>query len=438
MNIIFEALQDAGYEAYLVGGAVRDITLGHTPKDYDYTTNARPEDVVEIFESLGYSVIPTGIKFGTVTLMIKGVGYEITTFRKDVGGDGRRPGEVVFSNSLQEDLSRRDFTINAMAMDRNGAIIDPFHGQKDLKSGIIRAVGNPEERIREDGLRTFRAIRFASRYNFSIEESLKKAILENLHMVEMISGERIYQEVSKILLSSPNEELFILLSELLWKHLPELKISLNTTQYHPYHSYDVGRHTLKVVQASALDEIQVFSALLHDMGKPEVKTLGLDGYHHFQGHQEVSVFIAKRFLQSLRCSTEFIKNVTWLVDIHDAMPALTPKAVRRFLSKYNVDTEEKMKRYIDFKIADASGQNKAFFFEKLAAMDKLWSIYEELGCETISVKSLAVNGHDLRAIGFRGAEIGAMLRKLLDKVLDNPSLNNKNTLLSLVEEEKGA
>lgn len=438
MREIYSTLKEAGYEVYLVGGAVRDILMEKKPKDLDFTTNAYPETVMELFKSKGYTVIPTGIDYGTITVMIQGEAYEITTFRKDIGGDGRRPEDVSFTNLLFEDLARRDLTINAIAMSEDGELIDPFHGKVDIGLGVIKAVGNPNRRLEEDGLRALRAIRFATKYGFSMDEGLKNAIQTHSYLINGLSGERIFQELTKILKTNMNEEVFTLLAEFLEPILPELKESLSTPQNHPHHIYNVGIHTLRVLQAVEKSDVQVFSALLHDLGKPATRVTSETGRDSFHGHPEVSIEIAKRFLLKLRCSKDFMKDVLWLVKVHDIRPDTNGRAVRRFLSKNEIDTAEKMESYLSFRRADILGQSLTFQAQKLEELAKLRNAFQNIEGQAIHVRSLEINGYDLMKIGFKGPEIKQMQNILLEVVLNDPTLNTRHTLLNIATSKKGA
>lgn len=422
--IILETLHKAGYEGYVVGGAVRDKIMGLTPKDIDIATNAKPLEVMELFPK----VLPTGIKFGTVTVMIDDEGFEVTTFRADGNySDGRRPEEVFFSETISDDLSRRDFTINALAEDMNGKIIDIFGGVSDMENKIIRAVGNPMERFKEDALRILRAFRFSARYGFEIEPITLEAIKEAKEGILLISAERIREELTKILMTDNVQKTFSLMYEtgILKLILPEIAKLYGKEQNHPYHIYDIFEHTMKAIESSVKEPIVRWSLLLHDIGKPIVKET-VDGVDRFHGHNVQSVTISENILKRLKFSNSFIEEVLELILHHDIQIEATPRAVRRLKSKLNSTQIETL---LKVKEADIKAQNPEF----LDRLDTLSEILELSTLEPpISVKDLAINGYDVMELGYQGKEIGQVLNTLLELILENPELNTKDSLLKFI------
>ena len=433
---VFEILESHNHEAFLVGGSVRDKLLGEEPKDYDFTTDAVPEKIIMIFESMGYKTVPTGVEYGTITVIIDDESFEITTYRSDGDyNDGRRPSKISFSKSIDEDLKRRDFTINAMAYNPKKGLVDNYGGKVDLESGIIRAVGNAEDRLKEDFLRAFRAVRFANQLDMKIEKSIKVTIDENKSLVRNISKERINEELTKTLLSSNKLKYIRLLSILLEEVLPELSESLETPQNHPYHMYNVGIHTIEVVNSVENDIVLKLSALLHDMGKPKCRTTDEKGIDHFYGHNKVSTKVAKRFLKELRFSNDILNKVERLVYYHDRPIEPREKSVRKALNQVGEDIFLDL---LKLKEADIKGQNIEYI-DRLDTIEKVKEVYKEVveQKQCFSLKNLAINGRDLIDIGIEpGKEIGIILDKLLEKVIDKPELNEKSILLDKVKNTK--
>lgn len=424
--VILNTLIKEGFEAYIVGGAVRDMLMKKTPSDIDITTNALPDEVIQLFPI----VIPTGKKYGTVTVMLNGEGYEVTTFRTDGKYiDGRRPEIVIFGKSIEEDLSRRDFTINAMAIDINGNILDIFGGKEDIKNKIIKAVGNSKERFFEDALRILRAFRFSARFGFKVESITLMSINETKAGLRLISPERIREEITKILLTDNVVEIFSLMQKtgVLEIILPEISNMYGVEQNHPYHIYDIFTHTLKSVEnAPKIAELR-WAMLLHDTGKPAVKE-SVDGVDRFIGHQEVSAEIANVLLSRLNFSNREKDKIIELVLLHDREILASPKAIRRIVSKLKFSTIEEL---IFVKEADTLAQepNKAMLKQKNLAKAKLIASQEP----KLSIKDLAVNGYDMMNLGFKGKEIGEILKQLLEIVLDNPGINNKSSLIEFAK-----
>lgn len=433
---IIHTLQNAGFEAYIVGGCVRDAILGKEPDDWDITTSAKPEQVKSLFRR----TVDTGILHGTVTVVMKNEatgqleGYEVTTYRVDGKYEAhRRPREVTFTASLIEDMKRRDFTINAMAYNDREGVIDHFHGAEDLKNKVIRCVGNPAERFDEDALRILRGIRFAAQLDFSIEGATKDAIQNQAIFLKDISAERIHVELTKLLTSKHPEKMELAYELGVTKViLPEFDTMMKTTQNNPHHCYNVGIHTLRVVQQVQPTECVRWAALLHDVAKPMCKTTS-NGKDHFYGHNEAGVKIAETILKRLKFDNDTLHKVTRLVYWHDYGMGQVPKiqSFRRSLNKMGVDLFDS---YLDIKRADILAQSDYMREEKLKNLEILKGYYEEVIAkkQCITTKELAVTGKDLILLGMKpGKEIGAMLSCLLDLVLENPDLNEKDTLLKL-------
>lgn len=430
---VFEVVEEYDEEIFLVGGCVRDIYLGRVPKDYDFTSSAEPEKLINIFKQKGFKTIPTGIDYGTITVLIQGEPFEITTFRSDGKySDGRRPSEVEFSKDIDEDLKRRDFTMNALAYNPKIGVIDNHGGIKDLENGIIKAVGDPKQRLSEDFLRAFRAIRFANQLSMKIEKDIKTTIEEHFELVENVSKERINEELTKTLTSGNPLKYVRLLSVLLKDVLPEFYGSFETPQNHPYHSYNVGEHTVKVID-SIDNKIELkLTALLHDMGKPECRFTDEEGVDHFYGHHKASEKIAERFLKDLRYSNEIQTRVKTLVYYHDRQIEPTIKSVKRVLNQLGADIFLDL---LKMKRADIKGQNLDYI-DRSNDLDLLKEIYEEILEENqcFSLKDLAINGRDVLDLGVeKGKKIGIILDLLLEKVIDEPELNNKESLIKIVK-----
>lgn len=419
---ILHTLNKNGYDAYIVGGAVRDFLLGKKSSDIDITTNATPGTVMELFPE----VYPTGIEFGTVTVMLEGEGYEVTTFRTDGEYlDGRRPEVVTFGETIEDDLSRRDFTINAMAMDADGKIIDIFGGQDDLRKGIIRAVGSPVKRFSEDALRILRAFRFSARYGFDIEAETFKAIKETKEGLRKISFERIRDEICKILLTDNVLDTFTAMYEsgVLEIILPEIAAMYGVEQNNPHHIYDVFMHTMIAVENVPKDLVLRLTMLLHDIGKPYTKET-INGVDKFYKHHLKSVELATQILERLKFSNKIKNEVLELVLFHDREIKASPKAVRKLLNQLQYTTLENL---LAVKKADAIAQNNSYLKAKLEAIKEIQNIASKE--QKLTVKDLAVNGYDMMNLGLKGKDIGEMLNYLLVKVLDNPTCNNRESLL---------
>ena len=428
---IINILQEHGYEAYVVGGCVRDTILGRTPEDWDITTSATPMQVKELFSY----TIDTGIEHGTVTVMIEREGFEVTTYRVDGEyEDNRHPKEVSFTRNLQEDLKRRDFTINAMAYNQTDGLVDIFGGIEDLQLGIIRCVGNAKERFGEDALRILRAIRFAAQLGFRVEDKTAEAAGELASTLIHISAERIQTELVKLLVS-PNPQMIREAYEMgITKVvLPELDRAMETGQETIHHAYCVGEHLIQTVLNVPADRYLRLGALFHDIAKPEVKTRSEEAAH-FYGHDEASERMAKTILRRLKFDNETIRVVCRLVRYHDYHCRIEPTA-KNVRKAMNLIGKELFPYYIALHRADVLAQSEYKRKEKLESADRLERIYEEIVSkkECVSLKELDINGNDLRKVGIApGKQMGEILHFLLEKVIEEPEYNEKEKLLELV------
>lgn len=429
---IIDVFQNSGFEAYAVGGCVRDSILGRKPEDWDITTNAYPWDTMKLFGGV-YKVIPTGLKHGTLTLLDEeGHAYEVTTYRIDGDySDGRHPDEVTFTASLREDLSRRDFTINALAYSDKTGLVDYFKGLDDIRKGIIRCVGEADKRFREDGLRMMRGIRFAAQLGFEIEENTKRAILHNSDLIKNVSMERIQQEFNKIIVKDPLKLKDLWESGLMKHFLPEYGQCIGLKQNHPYHIYTLDRHLIESMRhIDARVDLRLIM-LLHDIGKPEAKSTDEKGIDHFYGHEELSSREAEKILKRMRYDNKTIEKVKILIKYHDTVIS-GKKGIRKLLSLMG---EGNLRELFKVKEADMLAQNREFYREGHEGLEKikimLDEIIEEQNC--FSLKDLKINGNDLRDLGFKpDRRIGETLNLLLDAVIENPELNVREKLLEYV------
>ena len=431
VNTIIQTLQEHGYEAYAVGGCVRDSLLGREPGDWDITTSASPDETKKLFAR----TVDTGIEHGTVTVLLGKEGFEVTTYRIDGKyEDSRHPTEVIFTRNLREDLLRRDFTINAMAYNDTEGIVDIFGGMDDLKRKIIRCVGNARERFGEDALRIMRGVRFAAQLGFSLEKETKEAMTELAPTLEKISAERIQTELVKLLVSdSPElirEAYHLGVTAVI---LPEFDEMMRTGQETKYHRYDVGEHTVQAVCNVPPDKVLRLTMLLHDVAKPEMKTVDADGTAHFKGHDIRGEQKAKEILRRLKFDNDTIRKVTKLVRWHDYRMPAEKKNVRKAMSKISA---ELFPMYLLVKRADILAHSMYRREEELENLSGLQKCYEEIVAdhECVSLKQLAVTGTDLIGIGMKpGKQIGEVLNELLRIVLEYPEFNNKEHLLRFVQ-----
>lgn len=435
VTTIIDNLQMHGYEAFAVGGCVRDSILAKRPEDWDITTSAKPEEIKRLFRR----TIDTGIEHGTVTVMMGKDAFEVTTYRIDGSyEDSRHPKEVIFTNRLEEDLRRRDFTINAMAYNDEVRLVDVFGGMKDLNHHLIRCVGDPMERFSEDALRILRAVRFSAQLKFPIEPMTAEAIRKLAPTLENISAERIQAELVKLLVS-PHPEMIRDAFELgITKViLPEWDAMEGVQQKTPHHRYDVAEHTIHALKNVKRDKILRLTMLFHDMGKPWMKTTDEQGRDHFKGHALISEEIARTVMRRLKFDNETIKMVTKLVCYHDYRIEATPQNVRRAMNRIGVDL---FPYYLAVRMADVKAQSPYRRREKIENIIAMREIYQEvlINEECVTLRDLAVSGKDLMEIGMKpGRELGQMLNELLEWVIDDPECNKKDLLCDYVREKLG-
>ncbi len=424
-------LRAHGWEAYLVGGCVRDALRGTEPHDYDICTNALPQDIQESFA--GHTVVETGIAHGTVTVVHHHVPLEITTYRVDgTYSDGRHPDAVCFTRSLTEDLRRRDFTINAMAMDEQGRIIDPFGGQEDLQRGLIRCVGEADQRFCEDALRILRALRFAAVLGFEIEPDTRRSLMAHIPLLSHIAAERIRQELDRIVVGPYGVGVLRRYREVFCYIIPELRPMLDHPQHNPYHRYDIWEHTLHAMEGGKSLLPVRLALLLHDIGKPQCFTIDEAGVGHFRGHPAVGAKIAAEILRRLRYDNETKHLVTALVERHDVLVTEQESLIRRRLRQYGPEFFE---LWLEVKRGDVCGQG--VHQERLELLDRIEAVYRRIVEEgkCFCRKDLEVTGRDIMALGVpAGRQVGVLLERLLDAVVEDALPNEKKTLLAYAQQ----
>lgn len=429
---IITTLINHGHEAFIVGGCVRDSLLGLEPHDWDICTSATPDEMKQCFGN--YHVIETGLKHGTLTVVLDGEQYEVTTYRVDGEySDNRHPDVVRFVTDIKSDLSRRDFTINSMAYGVFVGLIDYFDGEQDLKQKVIRCVGNPNDRFREDALRIMRALRFASTYRFSIEKQTAASIHELSHLLKNIAVERINVELSKLLCGVGAKNILRDYIDVLGIFIPELLPMVGFNQNNPHHIYDVWNHTTEAVKNAENVLVIKLAALLHDVGKPHCYTEDEQGIGHFYGHANISMDITETVLKRLKFDNDTIHNVVELVKYHDADIQPRNKHVKRWLNKIG---EDGLKRLVALKRADVMAQSELDREERLIQLDDVLMCIETVIAQQqcFSLKDLAVNGRDLMDTGVpQGVQIGVVLNGLLDMVLDEQIENDQKALLEAVK-----
>ncbi len=426
------ALKVAGFEVYLVGGAVRDFLMGRIPLDFDLATDAIPDQIMEVFS--GYKTVAAGVKHGTVAVIIHGEAVEITTFRiEGKYSDSRRPDSVTFSRSLEADVLRRDFTINSLAMDSDGRVLDFTGGLEDLQNGILRAVGVPDLRFGEDALRIMRALRIASLMDLSIEANTGAAIIRCREMLRNIAAERVWHEFTGIVCGQNVRRIMDEYFDVFAVIIPEMVPMRHFDQHSPYHRYDVWEHTLRVMENLPGDETLRLAALFHDIGKPSTFTVGSDGIGHFYGHEAKGSAIAEEVLGRLKCDSKTRKAVIDIVKLHCVPIDPDEKMIKRRLNQHG---KVLISQLLELKLADVSAQAESLACRKdvVRLTMKMTAEIIEKG-ECFSLSDLAINGQDLIGLGMkRGKEIGEILAFLLEKVIRKEVSNEKEALIRLAVE----
>ncbi len=428
VNKALTLLGEAGFEAYAVGGCIRDCLMGKFPSDYDVTTSALPRETESVFSS--YKVIETGIKHGTVTVIIDDMPIEITTYR--VEGqyfDCRHPGSIRFTRSLREDVARRDFTMNAVAFAPGAGIVDYFGGTEDIEAGVIRCVGNPDRRFKEDALRIMRALRFASVTGFEIEEKTLWAMEDNKKLLQEISAERVRDELVKLLCGRHAEKCIVENADIIGAVIPEILYMKGFRQCNPHHVYDVLTHSAVAVGAVDATPVLRLAALFHDIGKPKCFSLDNEGVGHFFGHASISAELTEKIMSRLKFDNDTKQKVTELVRLHDLQIELSEKAVKRVMNKIS---PEMFFDLLQLKRADNLAQSPEYrsrqrYYDELESIAK--EIIEKEEC--FSLRDLAIDGNDLITIGFtQGKEIGKVLAMLLEEVIEGRFPNDRKKLIN--------
>ena len=420
-------LESAGFAAYAVGGCVRDDCLGLTPHDYDLCTSALPEQTEEVFRD--HRLVLAGKKHGTVAVVIRGEVVEITTFRTEGAyGDNRHPDWVAFVPHVEEDLARRDFTVNAMAYSPTRGYADPFGGREDLDRGILRAVRDPRERFSEDSLRILRGVRFASRFRLRIDKETETAMAELAPLMENLARERVFEELCKLLPTLTAEET-VRFGPILGAVLPELKPLAGFDQQSPHHAYDLLTHVAHVVEKVPADVTLRWAALLHDVGKVPTFTQDENGRGHFYGHAKESAAMADAILRRLKAPNDLRQRVVVLIERHMTRPLADKKFLRRQLSTLGWETFGQLLALQQADMASKGTEEPGEDYSEIYAL--LEEIRRENACLTL--KDLAVNGRDLMALGLKGKAVGQMLSTLLEEVLEERLPNEKQALLGFVQ-----
>ena len=433
VDIAINLLQSAGFEAYAVGGCVRDSLLGKTPNDWDITTSAKPENMKSVFAD--FHCIDTGIKHGTVTVVIDGEPLEITTFRLDGEyEDNRHPKSVTFTSDLGADLGRRDFTVNAMAYSKMTGTVDLFGGQNDLKNKIIRCVGDPDRRFNEDALRILRALRFASALDFEIEEKTAQSLLKNRALLGNISEERIAKELLKLVCGKGAKRILTDFAPVLFEILPELQPMYKNSHDNPHHCYDIYEHTLIAVESIDPEPTLRFATLLHDCGKPAVKKFDENGVAHFYGHQRISAEISAQILARLKVSNKFRDEILFLVSNHDRWELYeNTEKMPRYLSKFGLDGVLNLLKVMRADVLAQSPEYRYRLDQIADAEETAKNLAAQKPC--LSLSELQINGRTLMDIGIpQGRKLGAVLAQLLDEVIDGVTKNTQEALTTRARE----
>lgn len=428
---ILQRLEDAGFEAYVVGGCVRDYIMGLTPHDYDITTAATPDEVCAAFSDC--KVIETGLKHGTVTVLFKGISVEITTFRADGEySDGRHPDSVTFTRNIADDLSRRDFTMNGIAYSPLHGLVDPFGGEADIRAKVVRCIGEPHKRFGEDALRILRALRFSAVMGFEIEEKTAIAIHKLKNTLGKVSKERIFTELNRLICGMDVRRVMMDFSDVFAEILPPLEVMIGYEQHCIYHNSTVYEHTARAVENAPAEPALRLAMLFHDMGKPLCKIEDMEGAYHFPGHANESMRLADELLREYKSSSEMRERIITIVKYHDYPLDLSPKHIRRLLAKVG------MERFRDIMYAHMAddGAKAAFCAYRIDIARQAIEIAEQITAEQacLSIKDLAVTGADLKEIMPPSPQMGKVLKQLLEEVLEETLRNDKQALMKRAEE----
>lgn len=430
---LIRQLNNNGYEAFIVGGCVRDYLLGITPHDTDICTSALPEQTKKCFEN--YHTFDTGMKHGTISVVCDGEVYEITTYRIDGDySDNRHPDSVSFTRNINEDLRRRDFTVNAMAYNAECGLVDPYGGKKDLESKIIRCVGNPDTRFNEDALRILRALRFASVYGFTIEENTSRSVIRNAALLKNIATERITSEFLKLICGKDAVRILDTYKDVISVIIPEISVMFDFNQNNIHHSLDLWHHTLSALGIIEAQPILRMAMLLHDIGKPFVKTTDTNGQSHFQGHQLESRKIADKILHRLKLPSDFIEKTLLLIEYHDVRFNGSKKLMKKVMNVLGTDLT---KQLLTVEYADISAQSQYQRDEKLGYLEKATTHLDVIikDNECFKLSQLDINGKDIMALGVKeGKDVGNILDYLLMLVIDANIPNEKTVLISKAKE----
>lgn len=435
VQYIIEMLQNSKYDAYIVGGCVRDILLNTTPHDWDICTSALPNEVMHVFKN--EKIIETGLKHGTVTVIKNDIPFEITTFRTESGyTDNRRPDTVNFVSNISQDLLRRDFTINAMAYNSDKGLVDLFDGQSDIKNKIIKTVGNSDTRFNEDALRILRALRFASQLKFNINADTSHSIHNNKQLLNNIAAERIWSEFKKILTGKQFVKILRAYVDVISVFIPQIGKMKGFNQQNPYHFYDVWEHTLHALEYSPDDIIIKLAVLFHDIGKPETFSVDDNGVGHFYGHPKVSRQITENIFIKLKVDNNTKNQVLTLVENHDKMINASEKSVKKSIQR--LGSRKMFRNLIYVKMCDVRGQSKLISEKRIKHLEQLLKIEERLASDNqliLSVKELNINGNDIIALGIsQGEQVGYVLKQLLKLVMDNKIKNTHSHLVNAAKE----
>lgn len=434
---ILQTLNNAGYEACLVGGCVRDLLRGVEPHDWDICTSALPEETERCFA--GRRVIETGLKHGTVTVIEEGGPYEITTYRTEGPySDSRRPDFVHFVPDLEQDLARRDFTMNAIAMDLQGNLRDPYGGADDIKSRLIRCVGKPDQRFQEDGLRVMRALRFSACFGYAIEEHTAQAVHENRAILDRVAAERINVELCKLLVGKGAGNALRQYPDVFCQFWPQLGPLVTLEQNNPWHCWGGWEHTIHAVEGAPTDVTLRLAMLLHDIGKPACKSTDENGIDHFYGHPAVSAQLAEQMLRALKFDNKTRERVVLLVERHDAQLPPRSQVIRRWLNRLG---PEAFFQLLEVKRADNMGQTLEKVRGRLAELEEIRDKAEQILAEhqCLALKDLAVDGRDVMAAGIApGPAVGQMLEELLERVLSGEIPNERDALLNWIAHYKNS